>query len=415
MTTASMFAPRARSLPPAASAAPPRWSSAPRDEALPLVLIVDDEEIGRETLSAVLAREPVRVACAASGAEALAFAREHDVDTVLLDVMMPRMDGFETCRQFRADPTLAATPIILVTALDTRDTLVRGLEAGAEEFVTKPVDRVELRARLRSMLRLRREFNALREMNDRLTVLQRQRAALMSFVVHDLRNPLSVIAANAMLCADDDVSADTRRSLDDIIVAATTLERMVTDLLDMARAEQTRLAPDTSSVRIESLVRDSLCAVRALADERHISLDCEVPLDLCATVDAELLRRVLVNLLDNAINYGPAGAPVHVSAAARDGAFELRVIDQGAGIHEDQRARIFDPYVRLDAARGSRSGRGLGLAFCRMVAEAHGGTMRVESAHGNAFVFTVPQPPAGAAPSGDRVNQQAPQVVEAPR
>ena len=129
------------------------------------ILIVDDESVGRETLEAVLFREGYNLAFASDGPEALVKAAQSAPDLILLDVMMPGMDGFEVCRRLRADPLLAEVPVIMVTALDDRDSRLQGIEAGADDFVSKPFDRVELRARVRTVTRLNRYRRLLAERN----------------------------------------------------------------------------------------------------------------------------------------------------------------------------------------------------------------------------------------------------------
>ena len=145
-----------------------------------LILVVDDQIRSQQALASLLAPEGYRVVCASSGAEALTLARQLSPDLVLLDVMMPEMDGFEVCRYLRSDPTLAFIPILMVTALDDTESLLRGLEAGADDFITKPFQRVTLRARIRTITRLNR-FRALLDEQQRVTT---ERAQLLWAIEH---------------------------------------------------------------------------------------------------------------------------------------------------------------------------------------------------------------------------------------
>lgn len=363
----------------------------------PCVLVVDDDDLARETLVSLLAKEPVDVAEASSGREALAFAAEHPVDVILLDVMMPGMTGFETCKRLKADARLAAIPVIFVTALDSHKDLLEGLDAGAEEFVSKPVNRTEMRARVRSMLRMKQQYDALQEVNERLSLVSRLREEMASFLVHDLKNPLAIIAANASLCRDRTLPALVREAAADIADAAKMMDRMVMDLLDVARADEEGLAPRVEEVHVGEVVEDVVDSLRPISSARKIKVT--VSGDHAATIlgDREMLRRVITNLLDNGLKYAPGSSAIDIEIAVKGGAFELRQRDGGTGIAPADREKIFDRYRRVEKRGDShaRTSRGLGLAFCRAAIEAHGGRIWVEDAvpRGTVFCFSVPQPP----------------------
>jgi signal transduction histidine kinase len=361
------------------------------------VLVVDDDELARETLSSLLAREGVDVAEASSGAEALAYAAAHPVDTILLDVMMPGMTGFETCRRLKADPRLAAIPVIFVTALDQHKDVLEGLDAGAEEFVSKPVNRTEMRARVRSMLRMKRQYDALQEANEHLARLQRLREEMASFLVHDLKNPLAIITANASFCRDRSLPPTVREAATDIVDAAKMMDRMVMDLLDVARSDQEALRPDLGDVPVGDLIAEVVDTLKPLSSARRIEIAVTGDTTAKARCDRDLICRVVTNLLDNGLKYAPKATGISIELAIRPGSFELRQGDAGRGIPAAERDRIFDRYRRVETHGDAhaRTSRGLGLAFCRLAVEAHGGRIWVEDnePHGTVFCFTIPQPP----------------------
>jgi signal transduction histidine kinase len=367
---------------------------------LPHVLVVDDNEASRETLQVILAREQVAVHAVDSGPAALAFLAEHHVDVLLLDVMMPGMDGFEVCRRMKADPALAPIPIILVTALDSTKDMLRGLESGAEEFVSKPVNRMELRARVRSMLRMKKHYDEARALAADLVELERKRQALTSFLVHDLKNPLAVIQMSAEYClAVPNVTAPVRSAVADISQAVATLDRMVLDMLDVARSEESRLAVYREPVDVGALASDVVGAMRPLAVDRQIAIAVVDRAAAAVLVDRELTRRILANLLDNAVKYGPAGTEVSLEVERAEGALELRVRDSGRGIPVEARSRVFDRFARAELTGDQHRGRsrGLGLAFCRLAAEAHGGRIWIEDNVPAGAVFCVSLPIVDAA------------------
>jgi two-component system, sensor histidine kinase and response regulator len=359
------------------------------------VLVVDDDELARETLVSMLTREPVDVVEASSGAQALEVAARQPVDAILLDVMMPGMTGFETCRRLKADPRLAPIPVIFVTALDSHKDLLEGFDAGAEEFVSKPVNRTEMRARVRSMLRMKAQYDALQEMNERLSHLSRLREEMASFLVHDLKNPLAIISANASLCRDRTLPLLVREAAADIAEASRTMDRMVMDLLDVARSDERGLAPRLGEVKIGEIVEETVEAQRSISSARKIKVSIVGDVEAVVRADRDLLRRVLANLLDNGLKYAPSGSAIEISTSIRDGVFELRQRDGGTGIAPADREKIFDRYRRVEKRGDShaRTSRGLGLAFCKLAVEAHGGRIWVEDAEprGTIFCFTIPQ------------------------
>jgi signal transduction histidine kinase len=359
------------------------------------VLIVDDNEASRETLAAILAREPVVVHAVDSGPAALEHAAKHATDVLLLDVMMPDMDGFEVCRRFKADARLAPIPIILVTALDSPKDMLRGLEAGAEEFVSKPVNRMELRARVRSMLRMKRHYDEAKQLAADLASLERKRNALTSFLVHDLKNPLAVIQMSADYClAVASVTPPIRGAVADIAQAVATLDRMVLDMLDVSRSDDSRLAVYREPVDVGALAAVVVAAMRPLAADRRLAIAVEDRACAPVLVDRELVRRLIANLVDNAVKYAPAGTEVGVEVDLREAKLELCVRDLGKGIAPEAREHVFDRYARAEPAGDGNRGRsrGLGLAFCRLAAEAHGGRIWIEDNAPAGAVFCVELP-----------------------
>jgi two-component system, sensor histidine kinase and response regulator len=372
----------------------------PSESAPSTVLVVDDNEANRSLARHTLEDEGYRVLVAASGQEGLdVFAREAP-DCVLLDVRMPGLDGFAVCERIRALPRGSDTPVVFLTALRDVDTFDHALRAGGDDFLTKPVRPTELVIRVQSALRLRRlsselreHYELLRRQRDDLLRLQLQKERLTAFLVHDLKNPVSAMDLQAQLLVRDASLPDgARASAAQIRVAARRLGRMILNLLDISKADEGKLTAKRAPVGLASLMGHVAAEVDVAARERQVRL--EVALQ-CAEVqgDEDLLERTLVNLVENAVRHAPKGTAVRLESVARSGRIELRVADAGAGIPESMRDRIFDPFVQLEAdpQTSTRGGRGLGLAFCRLAVEAHGGTIRIEEGNpGAVFVVSLP-------------------------
>lgn len=356
------------------------------------VLVVDDNAANRALAAATLEDEGYRVVLAAGGeAGVVAFARERP-DCVLLDVLMPGVDGPTACRQMRALPGGTDVPIVFVTALRDVDTFDRALLAGGDDFLTKPFRPSELVARVVAAVKLRRLaaersdlYNQVKQQRDALVRLQLQKEELVAYVVHDLKNPVNAIALQAeLLRRDRDGSPRGRRAGDRIADETRTLLRMITTLLDLAKADAGQLEPVRCSVEVAPLVAGVVDELGLRAEAAGVSLVRQVD---AVTIHADpgLLRRVLENLIDNAIRHAPETTSVVVSARAVDRGVELRVADRGAGIAADRRAHVFE---RFSGGGHGDANRGLGLAFCKLAIEAHGGQIWIEDA-GPGAVFCL--------------------------
>lgn len=364
------------------------------------VLVVDDNAENRALAQATLEDEGYLTVLAVTGEEGVRLFEAERPDCVLLDVRMPGMDGFATCTKIRALPGGQGTPIIFLTALRDVDTFDKALAVGADDFLTKPVRPAELVVRVQSVLKLRRMSDELREVyevvrrqRDDLMRLQLQKEQLSSFVVHDLKNPVSTMDLHAqLLLRDRELPARARDSVQRIRDEARTLLRLVLNLLDIGRSQEGQLRPKHDRVELAPLLTEILEAheLKAQTSEVTLRTTIEAP---SVSADPDLLRRVIENLVENAIRYAPSGTEIQLTSTTSTDGIELRVIDDGPGIAAEMRERIFDRFVQLDHGERvvERTGRGLGLTFCKLAVEAHGGTIAIEdSESGTVFRIRLP-------------------------
>lgn len=354
------------------------------------ILIIDDEPTVRETHRALLEREGYRMCLAPDGQAGLDQVASDPPDVILLDVMMPGLDGYTVCRRLKAEPKWQPIPVILVTALDSKADIVRGLDAGADEFLSKPVNGLELRARVRSMLRIKQQY-------DRLAGTLELREALARMLVHDLRNPLNSIAGfSDLLLGEEELGPTAKRFAGRIHEQAGRLGRMITDLLMQAKMEAGKLILNRQPVDPGELARRSVENAKVVAESKRIRLECEAPAQMDPIgLDATLWERVVDNLLSNSIKFSPAGGSVRVEVGLQEGpagrVLRVTVRDEGPGIPPEHRERIFDSFGIVEAKQKGITQIGLGLAFCKMVVEVHGGRIWAEPNQpaGSAFVVEV--------------------------
>jgi signal transduction histidine kinase len=355
------------------------------------VFIVDDDASVREAFQAILAADNHEVTFAASGAEALAELQKHVPDVILLDVMMPALDGYEVCRRLKADRRLAHVPVVLVTVLESKEDLVRGLDAGADEFLTKPVAAVELRARVRSMLRIKSQ-------HDRLKAALKTRDDLAKMIVHDIRGPLSVMMVHAgrLAKADDLTSAEGPKRAAAILAQGERVSAFLNDMLMLAKLEAGKLILSRAAVDVGELVRTLESEHRVMAESRGLSLSVQRPADArYVMLDPTLFGRVLDNLLSNAVKYSKAGDAVRLvvqyteKSPARPAGVRIEVQDQGPGIPDPEKTRIFEQFEIIDQRQKGVSQIGLGLSFCRLAVAAHGGRISVIDNQPKGSIFVV--------------------------
>jgi two-component system sensor histidine kinase/response regulator len=368
------------------------------------VLVVDDSLANRELASANLTAAGYSVQLAEDGEQGLAMFAARQPDLVLLDMMMPGMNGFEVYKRLRASPGGQETAIVFVTALNDLVSHQQALASGADDFLTKPINRTELLLRVRSLLwikrlkvELREGYELIRTQRDALLAAQAQREALTSLVVHDLKNPLTAILFNAEWLADNCPDVEDRGSAQQIVGAALAMNRMVMNLLDISRSEDGMLVPRISRVDLSALIGKTASA----QSQREVQQKLEVSAPkIVIDADADLLRRLLENLIDNAKKYSPPASTIRVDVGRGEpGWVELRVIDEGSGIPTPLRERIFDKYARLDldTSEHVNSSRGLGLTYCRLAAEVHGGKIWVDGTAegGSCFHVRLPESQKG--------------------
>ena len=349
------------------------------------ICVVDDNRVARETLSAILRVAHYEVITAESGSSALELLERTSPDVILLDVIMPDIGGIELCTMIKSNPEWKHIPIILITAEMDRDLLIEGLNAGADEFLIKPVGAAELRARISTMLRIKYQYDALQAT---LTL----REDLANMIVHDIRSPLSAaILYSQMIERRGVFDEKAEKHLKIVQTQLNRINSFLGDMLVIAKMERGKLLLSVQSVDVNKLIKEVAEVYNhvLLSSNRHLKLDLgqDIPL---ISADPNLFRRVIDNLLSNATRFAPPSTSVTVQTRY-DQISEVVIIkveDEGKGIEVEHRERIFDRY-EVVSVKNEGFGVGLGLAFCKMVTEAHGGEIWVEDNTPHGAVFFV--------------------------
>jgi len=378
----------------------------------PLILIADDVPANVELLIDQLHTLGYRTVTAQDGPSAVAACFEHRPELAILDVSMPagdlgvddRSTGFEVCRRIKRDARSARIPVIFVTALNDTTDRVKAIEAGGDDFLTKPHNRMVLGARVRSLLKLKAATDALEDSYRKLRELEKVRDDLMKMIVHDLKTPLTSIIATLEMLADGDLGAVTgsqQDALRDTENKAQELLRLIEDLLEVARIEETSISLDLEPLDPGSLVHEIMNDWTLRLQQERASTTIEVAPDVPPFPgDRSLLKRVFGNLIQNSLIHSSTAVELRIFARTDPRGVLFTVADNGPGIPPQYHEVIFHKFERVKTPNVPRvRSSGLGLAFCRLVVEAHGGRIWVQSAEGagSAFHILLPvRPPAAA-------------------
>ncbi|MBE9127519.1 MULTISPECIES: hybrid sensor histidine kinase/response regulator [unclassified Coleofasciculus] len=367
----------------------------PRNSQTDRILAVDDSPDNLFLIQTILETEGYDISLVSNGSEALAEVEKYPPDLILLDVMMPNMDGYEVTRRIRQNSSLSFIPILLITAYE-QSSAIEGLDAGADDFIRKPVDVGELLARVRSLLRLKHSI-------DQQEQLARQREDFVSRLTHDLRTPL--VAADRMLNlmekgAFGELPPSTTEAITAMVQSNKNLLEMVNTVLEVYRHDAGSKLLTFVPVDVGDIAKDVIQELKPLASEKELALTLDFK-EKSDTVSFEVmgdrleLRRVLTNLIGNAIKFTETGSVdvrLRITPATPDNQEEppawitVVVQDTGAGISPEVKATLFE---RFRQGKHKRSGSGLGLYLSRRIAEAHQGKIEVETEVDKGSVFTL--------------------------
>ena len=350
-----------------------------------LILVVDDDPTQRLLCREALEQRGYRVEEAEDGESGLAAARSVRPDLILLDVMMPGMDGYAVCREIRADPDLHRTPIVIVTALEDLGAIETGFTAGASDFIGKPIVWPLLGYRLQFALRAAAMEFDLVAARDEAEKASRAKSMLLANMGHELRTPLNAIIGFSGHLRDQAVAKDwgTQEAefLDDIYFSGHRLLNTVNDVLEMANLEAGRVQLDESEIDLNRLVPDTVAKFTPLAAEKSLTLDGRAVQDAPRIVgDHNVFVRILNNMMTNAVNFTDSGG-IYIAVMLRDGGdLELSITDTGIGMTPEEAVAILEPFQQADNSLSRKhEGTGLGVSITKALLHLHGGRLEIKS------------------------------------
>jgi two-component system, sensor histidine kinase and response regulator len=351
------------------------------------VLVADDQEANRELLEELLTAQGSKVITVPDGAAALEELSKTQVDLVLLDVMMPRLNGFEACERIKNNPATYLIPVVLVTALSDKQNRIEGIKAGADDFLTRPVDPIELLTRVRSLLTLKHRTHELERRTAQLIAANVAHYPFSYSVSHDLRAPLRHINGDASMLIKEhgpQLVPEAQLRLKRIQEGTQKMGGMIDDLLNLARLD--RRSMDLKMTSLNSLVENALHDLESETTDRKI--DWRVGSLPSVNCDPGLIQQVFANLLSNAVKYTRRReqAVIEIDQSTINGQLVLFVRDNGAGFNPKYSDKLFGTFQRLHTDL-EFEGTGVGLATVQRIVRKHGGRIWAEAETNNGATF----------------------------
>jgi two-component system sensor histidine kinase/response regulator len=372
-----------------------------------VVLVVDDSEWSRGILASLLDAAGYEVQTASGGAEALRLIARTPPDIVLLDLMMPDVDGLEVLERVRANPATVELPVIMVSAFDQARQVVMALERGANDYIPKPCDMMILLARVRTQIKLKQLQDQRRRDIQRLRELDAFKDRFLQIAAHDLKNPLTHITLGAGLLRETDLSTPQGRTefegiIDFMELAAQVMQTIISDFLDFRALQTGSLTLHPEPIALNDLVRRIVNQYSLSAEKRQIVLGAALDpaLPECQA-DPDRLTQAISNYLSNAIKFSPDGTQVILRTRPAEGGFlRVEIEDNGPGIPEEEMPLLFEEFARLsNKPLGGEKSSGIGLSIVRRLIELHGGRVGAERRAEGGMRFWLEIPPEPPAPS----------------
>lgn len=376
------------------------------------ILIVDDIGENLQVLGNILSKEGFETSFALSGKQALSVVEDTLPDLILLDISMPGMDGFEVCRILKKEELTKSIPIIFLTAKTEIDNMVHGFSLGADDYVTKPFNTLELLARVRAHVELKKSRDLIVEQNKKLSKVVEQlyknneelnkliasKDKFFSIIAHDLKGPVGNLNSflNFMTSQYENISKEEfKKDLSLLENASQKIKDLLENLLTWARSQKGDIQYKPENYSLTKLIQANMMLLESSAANKKISLLNLVPEEMKGFFDYQMITTVMRNLISNAIKYTKTNGQITISGKEKEEFVEICVEDNGVGMSKEICENLFKIDVKHFSTEGTggEKGTGLGLILCKEFIDKHLGEMVVESeiGKGSRFRFTVPR------------------------
>lgn len=362
----------------------------------PKIFIVDDIMKNLQVIGGILMEESFDIAMATNGIQALNMVKNIMPDLILLDVMMPDMNGYQVCEKLKSDPEVAHIPVIFLTAKSDTEDIIQGFKIGGVDYITKPFKKEELLVRIKTHIDLKFATDTIKKQNQELTKLNEEKNEFLGIAAHDLKNPLSAIMGLSELMLRDDMEFDIEEMKEyttDINTSAVQMFRLVTDLLDVNAIEQGKINLLMENFPIANIAEDCYNNYLKRAEDKSIKLVFDNQIDDAnCFADSSKVSQVVDNLVSNAIKFSPHDKNIYISVLDDVDYLVIEVKDEG-GISEEDQKKMFTKFQKLSARpTGNENSTGLGLSIVKRLVEEMEGKIEVISELGKGAAFRLYMP-----------------------
>jgi len=343
------------------------------------ILIVDDSPVNLNVLEYILKGSGYKVRPVTNGLMALQVAEKEKPDVVLLDIIMPDIDGYEVCRRFKENQNLCDIPIIFISAMNEINYIVKALASGGADYITKPFQAEEVKARVATHLKLYQQKQKLQKQSKELKDLMVTKEKLFSIISHDLRSPFSVILWYSETLAENEENLEKikiKEYATGINTIASATLKLLDNLLQWSRIQKGILIPKIQNINFKDIANEIMKVSQEIAKSKGITLKNNIVSDIFAYCDEEMTLTILRNLITNAIKFTNKKGVVSFEAKPQDSFLEIKVSDNGVGIPSEKISHLF--YIDKDISTldtENEKGSGLGLMLCKELVEMQGGKM----------------------------------------
>ena len=363
----------------------------------PYILVVDDIGANLKLLGDILNGGGYHIRPVTDGEMALKVAEKETPGLILLDIMMPGMSGYKVCRQLKENPGLKEVPVIFISALSDSYDIVKALNLGGVDYITKPFQAEEVIARVNTHYKLYQQSLELKKQRKELQELNATKDKFFSIIAHDLRGPFNGFLGLTQLMAEE-LENLTSEEIKDFTLSmrnsAADMFRLLENLLEWARMQQGLITFNREIAQLAPMVDESIAIILEPAKIKGIEINLDIPADITVFADRNILQTVVRNIVSNAVKFTPKGGKIKVSAKATNhNNVEISIEDTGIGMS----SKMIDDLFRLDVQTNRKGtegepSSGLGLILCKDFIEKHGGKIWVESEEGKGsiFLFTIP-------------------------
>jgi two-component system sensor histidine kinase/response regulator len=356
-------------------------------------LVVDDNPKNLQIIALTLRELNYKLIIADGGQKAIDLADRYQVDLILLDVMMPMIDGFEVCKVIKSNPKYDDVPIIFLTALSDKTNLVKGFELGAVDYITKPFNKEELVSRIKTHLDLKFARDDLKLLSQNLAEANAMKDKMFSVIGHDLRSPIGSVKMTLELLKSNFDHFDTNKvkgTLSSLTQTTDEVFNLLENLLWWARSQNGTLVCLPENIDVKSLVSGVFYLNKESLSIKNIRFESNIEDGCSVFADMNMLKTVLRNLVSNAVKFTHHEGQISISAFTNNSFTTIKISDSGVGISEDNLANLFDEKKKVSLpGTDNEAGSGLGLTLCKNFVQANKGEISVESVLGEGSIFTI--------------------------